>query len=429
MIRSPHQQIASRKALTYSEKDDEGRDIFELYETEDKRHIDSLFESLRKLRIPKDGPGELLKARLAASITARRRQFRYWERHEKKLARNVGDAANRQSISDHALQDNKQLVEPLQAPTVLSATVASDRMAATALDESMETATVVTTASTARDLQGRTAEFPELQRRSLSDESDSQGDYSGEPTAEGNLQQRDSLTVSQALQISRESPHDALDPAVSNILEDEFAQICSEMQSQPDSYVMTHDEFAVFNHFQQRFQGNRVADDARSRYWAAQRSSQNEQDDPTAYGPADGDASGVVPSGAIAWGDWKRLADGQWHREGQDASGNWFENTQDEEPDAGVNSPSASKEEDFTQYLVQRSRDFSYGTVFKVMWSEPMGNSRLSKHNTDPVGTGTPISEYGKRDINGIILYEGIRRFIVVDGNENGARNGNSICV
>lgn len=159
-IRSPHQQIASQKALTYLEKDDEGRDIFELYKTEDKRHIDSLFESLRKLRIPKDGPGELLKARLAASITARRRQFRYWERHEKKLARDLGDAANRQSAGDHALQDNKPLVGPQQASTVLSATVVSDRIAATALNESMETATVVTTASTARDLQGRTAEFP-----------------------------------------------------------------------------------------------------------------------------------------------------------------------------------------------------------------------------------------------------------------------------
>lgn len=170
---------------------------------------------------------------------------------------------------------------------------------------------------------GSQSSSTELQCQLLRDESDSQGDYSEEPTAEGNLQQQGSLTVSQALQISRESPHDALDPAVSNILEDEFAQICSEMQSQPDSYVMTHDEFAVFNHFQQRLQGNRVADDARSRYWAAQRSSQSEQDDPTACGPADGDASGVVPSGAIAWGDWKRLADGQWHREGQDASGEW----------------------------------------------------------------------------------------------------------
>jgi hypothetical protein len=63
------------------------------------------------------------------------------------------------------------------------------------------------------------------------------------------------------------------------------------------------------------------------------------------------------------------------------------------------------------------------------MWSEPMGNSRLSRHNKDPVGVGTSISEFGERDINGTLLYEGIRRFIVIDGTENGARNGNSICV
>jgi hypothetical protein len=67
--------------------------------------------------------------------------------------------------------------------------------------------------------------------------------------------------------------------------------------------------------------------------------------------------------------------------------------------------------------------------VFKVMWSEPMGQSRLSSQNKDPVGTGTPISEYGQRKIGDTLLYEGIRRFIVIDGTENDAHNGNSICV
>jgi hypothetical protein len=64
-----------------------------------------------------------------------------------------------------------------------------------------------------------------------------------------------------------------------------------------------------------------------------------------------------------------------------------------------------------------------------MMWQEPMGDSRLSRHNKDPVGTGTSISEFGQRNYNGTLLYEGIRRFIVVDGTENDARNGNSICV
>lgn len=98
-----------------------------------------------------------------------------------------------------------------------------------------------------------------------------------------------------------------------------------------------------------------------------------------------------------------------------------------------------------SKYIVEKSRKFQFGTVrvllelasisliqrkvFKVMWSEPMGHTRLSRHNKDPVGSGTSISEYGQRTSNDTLFYEGIRRFIVVDGVENGARNGNSICM
>lgn len=98
-----------------------------------------------------------------------------------------------------------------------------------------------------------------------------------------------------------------------------------------------------------------------------------------------------------------------------------------------------------SKYIVEKSKKFQFGTVrflleltsisliqkkvFKVMWSEPMGRTRLSRHNKDPVGSGTSISEYGQRTSNDTLFYEGIRRFIVVDGVENGARNGNSICM
>ncbi|KAF7519581.1 hypothetical protein G7054_g13038 [Neopestalotiopsis clavispora] len=91
--------------------------------------------------------------------------------------------------------------------------------------------------------------------------------------------------------------------------------------------------------------------------------------------------------------------------------------------------PTFTYDEDFTRYVVQRSSSFKFGTVFKAVWSEPMPNARLSKRYRDPFGTGTSISEFGQRNINGTTLYEGIRRFIVVDGMENGSRNGNSICV
>ncbi|KAH6655759.1 hypothetical protein BKA67DRAFT_534675 [Truncatella angustata] len=73
--------------------------------------------------------------------------------------------------------------------------------------------------------------------------------------------------VAQALEIARESPDGAKDPTVSNILETALAQIWAKVQAKPNSYVMTRDEFAVFNYFQHRFQSNETADSARRRYW------------------------------------------------------------------------------------------------------------------------------------------------------------------
>lgn len=73
--------------------------------------------------------------------------------------------------------------------------------------------------------------------------------------------------VAQALEIARESPDGASDPTVSKILENALSQIWGKVQAQPSSYVMTRDEFAVFNFFQHRFIGDKDAVAARKRYW------------------------------------------------------------------------------------------------------------------------------------------------------------------
>lgn len=73
--------------------------------------------------------------------------------------------------------------------------------------------------------------------------------------------------VAQALEIARESPDGASDPTVSKMLEHALDCAWSKVQAQPDSYVMTRDEFAVFNFFQHRFTGDRMAVAARKRYW------------------------------------------------------------------------------------------------------------------------------------------------------------------
>lgn len=73
--------------------------------------------------------------------------------------------------------------------------------------------------------------------------------------------------VAQALEIARESPDGASDPTVSKILENALSQIWGKVQAQPSSYVMTREEFAVFNFFQHRFIGDKDAVAARKRYW------------------------------------------------------------------------------------------------------------------------------------------------------------------
>lgn len=77
---------------------------------------------------------------------------------------------------------------------------------------------------------------------------------------------QDSAVV-QALEIARESPDGASDPTISRILEGALSQIWQKVQAAPASYVMSRDEFAVFNFFQYRFTGDKIAMSARKRYW------------------------------------------------------------------------------------------------------------------------------------------------------------------
>lgn len=74
-------------------------------------------------------------------------------------------------------------------------------------------------------------------------------------------------SVAQALEIARDSPEGAADPTVKEILEAALVEIWGKISAQPTTYVMTRDEFAVFNYFQQRFDGQQLAVEARRRYW------------------------------------------------------------------------------------------------------------------------------------------------------------------
>jgi hypothetical protein len=90
---------------------------------------------------------------------------------------------------------------------------------------------------------------------------------SSSPASNGARSQSQDASVAQALEIARESPDGASDPTISKILEAALSQIWGKVQAQPDSYIMTRDEFAVFNFFQHRFTGDKTAVSARKRYW------------------------------------------------------------------------------------------------------------------------------------------------------------------
>ncbi|KAF4444771.1 hypothetical protein FACUT_426 [Fusarium acutatum] len=75
--------------------------------------------------------------------------------------------------------------------------------------------------------------------------------------------------VAQSLEVARESPDGASYPSIREILESALEEIWTKVQDQPDSYIMTRDEFAVFNFFQHRFAGDKMAIAARKRYWKA----------------------------------------------------------------------------------------------------------------------------------------------------------------
>ena len=85
------------------------------------------------------------------------------------------------------------------------------------------------------------------------------------------------LDIQRALDIARNTEGD-LDPNVTAYLEDAVTEITNNLDSYPDSYLLSKDEFAVFNYFSQRFQGE-VAERAVDRYWRSTHAGEQQQAD------------------------------------------------------------------------------------------------------------------------------------------------------
>ncbi|KAJ2985795.1 hypothetical protein NUW58_g5345 [Xylaria curta] len=70
-----------------------------------------------------------------------------------------------------------------------------------------------------------------------------------------------------ALEIARDNPEAASHGTIGDMLESALAGIWGRVLADESGYVMSRDEFAIFNFFQDRFQNNPVAKKARARFW------------------------------------------------------------------------------------------------------------------------------------------------------------------
>ncbi|EER37689.1 conserved hypothetical protein [Histoplasma capsulatum H143] len=76
----------------------------------------------------------------------------------------------------------------------------------------------------------------------------------------------DPETIRVALEEARNSEDGSIDPRMTSILETAIGEVWRKVQADPDTYILTRDEFALFNYFLDRFRGP-VAQRAVERYW------------------------------------------------------------------------------------------------------------------------------------------------------------------
>ena len=74
------------------------------------------------------------------------------------------------------------------------------------------------------------------------------------------------LTYQRAIDIARNTEGE-LDRSVKAYLDKAIVDIWNRINQSPDTYVLSRDEFAVFNYYIRRFDGSPVAERAVDRYW------------------------------------------------------------------------------------------------------------------------------------------------------------------
>lgn len=73
-------------------------------------------------------------------------------------------------------------------------------------------------------------------------------------------------TVRRALEEARTSEDGHISPQTSAILETAIGELWTKIQRHPE-YILSRDEFALFNYFRDRFRGSSIAQRAVERFW------------------------------------------------------------------------------------------------------------------------------------------------------------------
>ena len=85
-------------------------------------------------------------------------------------------------------------------------------------------------------------------------------------TGASNVDGVGALTYQRAIDIARNTEGE-LDPNVKTYLDGAVRDIWNRVLQQPGSYILSKDEFAVFNFYRRQFEGDTRAEQAVDRYW------------------------------------------------------------------------------------------------------------------------------------------------------------------
>lgn len=162
------------RAIHYKEVDtSSGLDIFgDCFAEFDRDHVSELFRSLRQNHTSLTDDDNILVRRFAKANTSRRRQFQYWQKHAQKL--NITEVSEPIVPVVTTLDHRKEPITAQNLPQSVTHTQTSQShqgktifttTEATFFDPKLdltrlETPSVVSSATTARDLEGKPVDLP-----------------------------------------------------------------------------------------------------------------------------------------------------------------------------------------------------------------------------------------------------------------------------